>query len=239
MRVLIYSLWILLSFGAFADQCPQGETWVSGHPRKEYFRSDGVYVSAAQVTGHCRSKAAAYQFWSARLVNNEIKGWPHKSEKFKSWSRSEIEAAIGALDRVPNSLWDEIKIHRAKQSRSSGNPATSAEGEMVLYDEAFSRQRNLARIFVHELAHNRFKKMSALDRVAYEQVAQWQLVRGKSGHSEYKVGNRKFVASDGDLSPEEDFANNVEYFLFEPERLKLKTPPIYQWLQLEYGRIIN
>jgi hypothetical protein len=43
------------------------------------------------------------------------------------------------------------------------------------------------------------------------------------------------VEVDGKTSPEEDFANNVEFFLFEPDTLKTKSPNLFAWLQKTLG----
>ena len=40
-----------------------------------------------------------------------------------------------------------------------------------------------------------------------------------------------FVSDDGRDSPDEDFANNVEFFLFRPEKLKKTSPGVYDWLK--------
>jgi hypothetical protein len=44
-----------------------------------------------------------------------------------------------------------------------------------------------------------------------------------------------YVEKDGEYSPTEDFANNIEYYLFEPETLRAKTPTAYEWIKKTYG----
>ena len=46
-----------------------------------------------------------------------------------------------------------------------------------------------------------------------------------------------FVSDDGRDSPDEDFANNVEFFLFRPEKLKKTSPGVYDWLKKNYGDV--
>jgi Mlc titration factor MtfA (ptsG expression regulator) len=43
------------------------------------------------------------------------------------------------------------------------------------------------------------------------------------------------VEEDGAIDIGEDFSNNIEYFLFEPTKLKAKTPKVYQWIKEKYG----
>lgn len=42
-------------------------------------------------------------------------------------------------------------------------------------------------------------------------------------------------ATDSLDSPDEEFANSIEYFLFEPEALKSRTPVAHQWLAKQFG----
>lgn len=44
-----------------------------------------------------------------------------------------------------------------------------------------------------------------------------------------------YTKSDGDFSPEEDYANNLEHFLYSPDRLKKVTPEAYLWLKKRFG----
>ena len=37
--------------------------------------------------------------------------------------------------------------------------------------------------------------------------------------------------NDGKLSADEDFANNIEYFMFDPDQLKVTSPQIFGWIQ--------
>jgi hypothetical protein len=44
-----------------------------------------------------------------------------------------------------------------------------------------------------------------------------------------------FVEDDGRQGPREDFANNLEYYLFAPEVLKEKTPKAFDWMRKRFG----
>jgi len=41
----------------------------------------------------------------------------------------------------------------------------------------------------------------------------------------------EFVEDDGKEGPNEDFANNIEYFLFRSQSLKMKAPKVYDWIR--------
>ncbi len=229
--VLLYLLFSSVAAKAL-NSCPAGSTWVAPHPRSAYTRLDGVSFSAAYVTGHCRIKSKAYEYWAEKLANGRIEGWPHKSEGFKDWRKSEIEIAVEAFEKVPEFLWNPVKVFRADRSATKSNYATRAPQFVVLYDSALAKPSNLPRYMTHELAHEFFENMPRADRTAYRMVSGWT---GPEDGVVKKPSNRSFVAPDGDLSPEEDFANNIEYLLFEPLRLKLKSPAIYDWLVINYG----
>ena len=40
-----------------------------------------------------------------------------------------------------------------------------------------------------------------------------------------------FTELDGSSSPSEDFANNLEYYLFDKKILEKKNPKIHQWMK--------
>jgi hypothetical protein len=52
---------------------------------------------------------------------------------------------------------------------------------------------------------------------------------------ELTLGRKGIVAEDCRVSPEEDFANNIEYFLFDSKTLKEKSPKVFEWLSKKYG----
>ncbi len=220
---------------ALADTCPPGEYWVSPHPRSAYTKAGGVFYSAADVTGFCRSKGKNYDFWSEKISNGKIEGWPHEREKFKNWTSQENSRTIEALGKISDKLWMPIRLFRATQSHTMGNPASSAEEVIVLYDSAFKKHDiPLDRYLLHELAHEHFRKMKKFETVVYQQAAQWKEVT-VGGVSELKSSRERAVLPDSHEGPAEDFANNLEYFVYEPFKLKFKNPQLYDWFTIEYG----
>lgn len=116
------------------------------------------------------------------------------------------------------------------------NPGTSADGIIVLYDEAFTQKYNLARILGHELAHQKYLDLSSEDRMSYQSTTNWLPFKTDTGTEKYYSRTDGFVADDGRESPEEDFANNVEFYLFERGRLKRLTPHADRWIAEHYGK---
>ena len=60
----------------------------------------------------------------------------------------------------------------------------------------------------------------------------WTLSKNKRYETDR---TRLVVASDSLDSPEEEFANSIEYFFFEPETLNSRTPTAYRWLLAQFG----
>lgn len=222
-------------FGVDSD-CPVGEIRVRSFPRSDYVRDDGTYYSAADVTSFCRAKNKTSSFWAGRFDDNQVVGWPNKVESFKRWSKPEIESVLIALEGVPVFLWKNVKLHRASISAEhKDNSATSAEAVAVLYDKVFSNPKLMPRILSHELAHQIFRDFQAIEQAEYRQAAQWIRVGANADGPIFKVNRKRFVEPDGDQSPGEDFANNLEYFIFDPIVLRKKNPQIYDWMSLQYG----
>lgn len=91
----------------------------------------------------------------------------------------------------------------------------------------------------------------ATDRLKNELPHGWQELKQKNqldyGHAtgwRYNIENdnkiylegRKsgYIAEDGRTSVEEDYANNLEHFLYSPDKLKKVTPEAYNWFNKAY-----
>lgn len=159
MKIVL--LFILLSFAIIQEShaqkitCGTGEYLVTGHFRKAYIKSDGTAVKATNVVTHCKKLTSGYDF--NKIIKNGLPTeWPHKSEKSQKWTTEEINRLIEAIEGLPDYLKSILinGIYRLQKSKDHPNPAANSDkNEIALYDEAFSKNRNLSRILVHELAH--------------------------------------------------------------------------------------
>jgi len=237
LLVIVFVL-IFVMNSAEAVQCPKGEHWVSPHHRNAYYRYDGTFISATEVKGHCRLNPKGYDQWHSRLSNERPSIWGYKSEKSKKWTVEEVERVFEVLSALPESILNQYvkNIYRMNKSIHIGNSATTNFNEIVLYDVAFEEKQNLAQVLAHELAHVMYMKLSESLRASYEKEAEWiSLSVGEGKTIVIPKSTRTFVEKDGELSPDEDFANNIEYFLFEPETLKKKSNAVYLWIQKSFG----
>jgi len=121
--------------------CPPGTHFVRAHDRSDYYRSDGTYVFAAHVTAHCAGNPDGYDFSKSKLNNNRPDNWPNEDEKNKTWTTFEEERVIEELGRLPKGLLNFKNIYRMGTSIFPGNPASIRNGDIVLYDQAFSKKK--------------------------------------------------------------------------------------------------
>lgn len=236
----IFIFFLSLSSIALAKEtCPSGQYWVKAHFRKSYTRSDGTLVKASNVTAHCRTLSREAAYLQPRFKDTAPKIWPNKTEKSKAWQEHEKELVEDALQEVPDLLLSNslIAIHRMEKSEEYPNPASSVPGVLSLYNSSFGHPKGLSRIIAHELAHQLFEDLSPKQKDRYRESAGWRIKLDNIDNRTLLWTRRKsgYVEPDGVISSSEDFANNVEYFLYAPEKLKNITPGAYDWIKTNFG----
>lgn len=234
----VFLISFLFAFNAWP--CGPNEHWVRAHHRRAYVRYDGTFVSATTVRAHCQGNPPGYNYWQPRLKNDRPVGWPYKSEKTKKWTDEEIEKMLEAIGDIPSVLWENtsVNIYRMdKSSTTANNPSTHGKNIIVLYDSALDSKQNLSRFLVHEFAHDQFDHLSDEQRIDYQDLNGWVPIQKEPDDKTlvWTKINRKSVQSDSDYLPSEDFANNVEYFIFNSGTLKTVSPNAYGWIKQHYG----
>ena len=234
---LVFVFLLVCAMAKASEVCPPGHYLVKGHFRTAYARSDGTPVSSTNVKQHCRKHNEASEYLIPALAVGAPPNWPHKTEKAGKWIEIEKERLIDAIDSLPEVLWRKIaiKFYRLLKSKYFPNPATSAEGVLVLYDSAFGGDRDLSRILAHELIHEYFRNLSPSEAQSYRRVTGWHLRLESDRKINWYGRDSGYVEDDGSNSYEEDFANNVEYFLFDKEKLQRLTPKAFQWIENHFG----
>jgi hypothetical protein len=219
-------------------RCSSGEHWVRAHERRAYLRADGTPVDASHVSAHCHPNPPSYAKWAERLRPGMPPGWLNKTEKQSAWTDEEKERILEALSSLPKELLAAPVngIYRLKQSESyEKNPASGHDDTAAVYDSAFEKSQNLARVLGHEFAHRVYSQFSGVDARSYNSAADWRVVKTPSGEVVFVPMREAFVEEDGKEGPNEDFANNIEHFLFSPQSLKNKSPKVYDWIRQRYG----
>ncbi|MBI2606570.1 MAG: hypothetical protein HYW49_10880 [Deltaproteobacteria bacterium] len=212
--------------------CADGTYPVRGYTQN---RQGGV----VSVADYCRSYPASYSHWFPRLKDRRPEGWPYWSETHGKWTEAEKVRALEALSEIPEVLWiDSIDgIYRMGKSISSGNAAAFWNNNITVYDIAFLPESNLPQIVAHELAHAYFaNRMSDGVRSEYGLSAGWIQQNLSKGRVHWLARPTGYVMQDGRESMDEDFANNVEYYLYHPDELKKTTPGAYEWIRKNFGK---
>lgn len=240
MKTILFIFLSLAAQGLWAENCNSGFHWVRAHHRNAYYRADGTFVSAANVSAHCQKNSDAYDFWAVKLKSERPIGWPNENEKLVPWSLAETEQVIDALSALPKSIWGNyIKgIYRMDKSKDDPNPASSGGGFIVLYNRAFgsAKRPGLARVLAHELAHEVYRHLNDLDKTAYNFSTSWlDLKTRKEPVWSNRRNSNEFIRPEGQLGPDEDFAECLEAFLFDPGLLKRRVPYAYVWMKRHFG----
>ncbi len=202
---------------AHALDCPQGYYPVKSHLRNAYQKKGGVPVSSSIVKEQCRPyrvlKTLTPIFFSTIPAN-----WPIQSEKFKPFSKDEKLKIHVILKMLPKKLTHvgDIKFYRAISDLNSPNPSVSSSEDKIITIYDSIRNHDLKRVIAHELAHLYWDTLSEAEQADYHMAAKWKVDRKLNVHI---VQRARFAISDSIVGPAEDFANNVELFLFEDKSL--------------------
>lgn len=119
-----------------------------------------------------------------------------------------------------------MRASRPRSLFSLGTPASYSDGVLVLYDRAFLEDENLARVIVHELAHHLHEKGMKSEFQEYKTQLGWE--KGA-------LSRENHLESDSLDSPEEDFANNFEAYVFDRGRLRKELPGVFKWFVANLG----
>lgn len=238
---ILFALYgVFYSSTLLAKTCPKGEHWVDAYHRNAYIRYDGVHVSATEVSAHCRRNPRGYDQWNQRLSNHRPKIWGYTKEKSKQWSTEDIQRVYTALSILPDQLLQltDVKVHRMISSKFSENPATTNPPlkDVTLYDLAFVYKESLAQVLSHELSHILFENMAIDDKRNFAEKAGWSS-KSILGKEHYLLNKNKInIKEDSRDSLEEDFANHIELYLFQPSVVKAKSNDAFIWIQNKYGK---
>ncbi len=131
------------------------------------------------------------------------------------------------------------EFYRSHKSKFGENPASSYNGTIVLYDNAFNsgQDPSLGQILAHELAHEKYKNLSEKDQDSYQMATNWFDFGPDKSHPSWSNRRKddEFVRPDSKLGPEEDFAVNVQTYLYDSEKLKKRVPHAYTWIKNHFS----
>lgn len=228
MKILISFIIFLLSSTVFALDCKEGTYKVEGHKRSAYYKKDGTFVSGTNVASYCRHYRDDGPL-KEQFLEKKPKRWPHKKENFKKCTKEKEEKIQNILSTLPKILTNvgKLQIYCPSKSEIQNNPATSAPTEKIiaLYDLSF--KMDTKKVLIHELAHILWERMSNEEKLSYLAVSKWDIDFQKNV---YITKRTKFSADDGVSGPDEDFSNNIEYFLVEYSKFNKDFKEISVWI---------
>lgn len=227
-------IFILIPLRSYALQCEWWQTQVKSHQVSKHQRNDSM-VSAHPRQEHCREKWKNADKIISAFNDQKPNKWSHE-EDFKAWKKNEIEEILKIYENIPSSLQpNSVSIHRAKKSVVKENPASTdiITKSMVLYD-IFFQSKEKKSIVEHELSHLAYENLSYSDIIEYSNLSGWTLKseRGKI----FDIPPEKVIKEDSKISREEDFANRLELYLSQPEKLKSYNPESYEFFRKRFSK---
>lgn len=191
----------------------------------------GTFECPGKCSDFCKpqEKCAIDKFWKEKVIEAKPKAWRSESEISKSWTEDEKNKVLENLSHLPDILKTKNfrGFYRMKTSAGLVNPGANFDDQIALFDRAFDGPYSLSRVIAHELAHEYYSNLSQAEKSSYLNAMGWIKA---AGGEKYLPRSDGFMRVDAKDSPEEDFAVNIETYLFEPEQLKQVVPRAYQWV---------
>jgi hypothetical protein len=195
----------------------------------------GTFTCHNECEFFCKKiKCKENLYWKSKMKKGRPHNWDISSEKTKDWLDSEKEDLNKTLQMLPD---DFAKVsfdgfYRMEKSAFIVNPGTTSQNKSIaLYNNAFQHPLfKLDRVVVHELAHVVHLNFSKNKIESYRNQMGWKNDRG------HYFRSGPFLSSDAKESPEEDFAVNIEFFLFENEKIKKQLPKAYSWISKNFSK---
>ena len=185
-------------------------------------------LCATKVNSKNISKCSVPAKWKPKVKDVSTKLRQFTLIPFVAEERKQLEKVLSKIsEKLPVS--DIEGFYRAKTPKlllSASNPATYDGGKIILYPLAFNADENLAQIVVHELSHHLHETDLKSKFEEYKKLLGWKGATFRDG---------PFLSNDSKDSPEEDFATNFEFYVFERQKFKTAIPAAHDWMKRNFG----
>ncbi len=178
-----------------------------------------TFDCASRCDDFCKAnKCKIDGFWE-KILNT--------STAFNAFSDDEFNSIATALSRLPKdwrpqALKGFVNANKPIDLTAILTPASNTDDQIFLFKRSFSLSNDeLTRVIAHEVTHLLMGKEWSNILLQYKHDFGWKVDKHRPGN---------FVEIDGKMSAEEDLANNLEYYIFDPSTLKAKSPTIHKWL---------
>lgn len=212
---------ILFSTALFAQVCGPDEIYVREQWIDSYKRTDGTKVSAHFRKSHCRELALLNYFQDS--TKQAFKGIKPTIKKRTVKEKKIIE---DHLERLPPWL-KKYKLTEILRGDIGGNVLNPAAAipltkTLLIFDQFF-KAKNQLDILIHELSHIALHNIDPQLAIKFATSSGWRLERNKR-----PVPPQKVIMPDSSKSAGEDFANQIEIFHSNPEKLFQFNPQTFQ-----------
>jgi hypothetical protein len=147
------------------------------------YLSNGMdnFMCPSQCEQLCKSKPApeypGWTIWKKSLQDSSSNTWV-KIQKPKPWDDNQRQTVLNVLPKLgsaflPPNLNGIYRASRDPDPFNPGNPAASLDGQIILYDRAFSSGSELNRILTHEVIHVLIASSLKSDFVKYKNEMGW------------------------------------------------------------------
>lgn len=205
---------------AFAGSCDPDEIYVREQWIKSYTRSDNLKVTAHMRRAHCREINRFNYF-----QDSTTQKFKNIKTNVKVWKSDEKRIIEEGLQQIPAWLKKYIlsEILRA-DSDGTVNPASSiaTTKTLIIYDVFFT-QPNKTQILAHEIAHLTVLDLDEKELNEFVAASGWSLDRKRG----IKIPPKALIIPDSYESILEDYANHIEMYHYNPEKLKKLNPSSY------------
>lgn len=219
-----FILLLLIISSAFARPCGPHEIYVREQSINTYTKQDGTKVSAHIRKPHCRElKQQNYFQDSSKQTFKNIK------TNIKKWSSEEKKIVEEHLEKLPVWLkkYKLTEVLRGDIGGNSLNPAAAIPlTKTLLIFDHFFKSSNKQDIINHEISHIAFHNIDPKHSINFAILSGWKLEQGKR-----PVPPEKVIMPDSTSSVGEDFANQIEVFHSNPDKLFNFNPQTFRFIQ--------
>ncbi len=220
MKIIIFILIISPSF-SMAQICSPQELFIRAQHVHQYTKKDDTHVREHNRKSHCR------------LLNSENYFQDKTSQKFKNikpevkpWTPKEKDLVDKILKEIPGWLktFTINELLRAKGSQRNPAHTIPETHTLVIYDSFFAYP-NKKDILIHEVAHISILDLTEDELIEFYTVSGWQKIKDKSF-----IQPEKLLIEVSNESISEDYANHIEVFYSNPEKLKKFNLKTFQFI---------
>lgn len=202
-------------FISHVQACEPNEIHIREQWINSYAKEDGTEVTAHIRSEHCRELRGYNSFQNS--TSNEFRGL---TTKFKKWTVDEKSLLSKEIENLPTWLkkYQLSEVLRAtQQDGNPNNPAMTipAKKTFIFFDKFFAMP-NKRDVIIHEMAHIAAWDINPYELQEFFESRGWKYEKGKP-----PMPPKKVILGDSSDSPSEDFANSVELYYSDPQRLKI------------------